>query len=1029
MLTERSVRVSLHRALQPSSWSGLTRVLLITALAGCCATVLYARVYQQFDRVRVKVVTTERRPSGGSVVVPLPDLSGLAGFPPVVVLRLENRDRVATTVSVSINAAELARVALPPERTVRVDLSMSVGAGSALSSARIGSDRLRVRGEADGWSLHYLEVANVHGFSHGFFSFVIVPSGSDRYDSASAIASLSVFGILWMLSLALLEFGQNQAMRRAQTALGLLVLIFFVTTLAIATVSKYKVLLSVETFWLCVAILYSPVLVQAYTQSRSTLRWLYRVALVAVVGMVGRRLRDGMTRWYRAARVMTARDLGSRLHTLGYPALLLASVPFLIGTHTIYASNLDEFALPFRYMAAPWLLAVVGVTWVLLTVPGCLLSNRLVRVYAATLFGLSLLLWAQGNLWVGDYGVLDGSEIDFERLAWRVPYELGIWLAVLAAAVAFGQRVSRIAPLASQMFLGVQIVAILAGQNAERQVRWAEAPPEIYQFSSQQNVIFVVLDEFQSDVFDELVELDRPWFDERFSGFVYFVDHAGAFPTTALSMPAILTGRIYRNARSVPEFWREAFGDASIFRGLQEHGYEIDVASILGLSWLNAWFAAGGEEGGFDVTRFRIRKPYVGMEDYRRFTARQLIELSAFRHVPHVAKQALAKHPDWFTRVFWTESLGSVADERRYGARNSQVFFSQFIDKVTVDRNRPLFKLIHLGIPHRPVVVDENCRFVGEIPFSREAYLGQSRCAVDLVAVFLDRLRALGVYDQSLIVVLSDHGIGIEPRGFAGESGSLPRQAGETTPGLTSMAGRAKALMLVKPPGRDGPLVISRAPTVHTDVPVTIFDILDLSHAFEGISMLKRDPAQPRSRTYGTHGLRGQRFPKGYLARLDVITIERDLLDASGWTHERSILPPDLELPAQTIDLGTDDAGPYLGPGWSRSKTEEIDGREITFAWGLGRRAAVFASLPSGTAQLTVRLSAAENRNKVVELEIDGRRLGRITVRGERYQDVTLQIPPDPDRPRISWIVFHFRPIAQADAAGVKVDRISFQSS
>ena len=190
MLTERSVRVSLHRALQPSSWSGLTRVLLITALAGCCATVLYARVYQQFDRVRVKVVTTERRPSGGSVVVPLPDLSGLAGFPPVVVLRLENRDRVATTVSVSINAAELARVALPPERTVRVDLSMSVGAGSALSSARIGSDRLRVRGEADGWSLHYLEVANVHGFSHGFFSFVIVPSGSDRYDSASAIASL-----------------------------------------------------------------------------------------------------------------------------------------------------------------------------------------------------------------------------------------------------------------------------------------------------------------------------------------------------------------------------------------------------------------------------------------------------------------------------------------------------------------------------------------------------------------------------------------------------------------------------------------------------------------------------------------------------------------------------------------------------------------------------------------------------------------------------------------------------------------------
>ena len=68
-----------------------------------------------------------------------------------------------------------------------------------------------------------------------------------------------------------------------------------------------------------------------------------------------------------------------------------------------------------------------------------------------------------------------------------------------------------------------------------------------------------------------------------------------------------------------------------------------------------------------------------------------------------------------------------------------------------------------------------------------------------------------------------------------------------------------------------------------------------------------------------------------------MITVERDLLDGGGWAHERSILPPDLELTAQTIDLGTNDAGPYLGPGWSRSRTEEIGGRETTFAWGLGR--------------------------------------------------------------------------------------------
>ena len=163
--------------------------------------------------------------------------------------------------------------------------------------------------------------------------------------------------------------------------------------------------------------------------------------------------------------------------------------------------------------------------------------------------------------------------------------------------------------------------------------------------------------------------------------------------------------------------------------------------------------------------------------------------------------------------------------------------------------------------------------------------------------------------------------------------------------------------------------------------------------------MLKRDPAEARRRTYGNYGLRGQRFPQGYLARLDLITIERDLLDGRGWALERSVLPPDLELRARTIDFGTDEAKSHMGPGWSRSGVEDIDGRQITFARGLGQRATVLASLPSGTTLLTARVSASEDGDKYVELEVDGRRLGGVSIRGDRYQDVTLRIPPDPDRP------------------------------
>ena len=60
-----------------------------------------------------------------------------------------------------------------------------------------------------------------------------------------------------------------------------------------------------------------------------------------------------------------------------------------------------------------------------------------------------------------------------------------------------------------------------------------------------------------------------------------------------------------------------------------------------------------------------------------------------------------------------------------------------------------------------------------------------------------------------------------------------------------------------------------------------------------------------------------QRFPDGYLDRLDVIGINGSLLDGNGWHYGRSILPPNLELPATMIDFGTGSAAPHLGPGWS----------------------------------------------------------------------------------------------------------------
>ena len=167
-------------------------------------------------------------------------------------------------------------------------------------------------------------------------------------------------------------------------------------------------------------------------------------------------------------------------------------------------------------------------------------------MYAAALFAVGLLLWGQGNLWNADYGVLAGQDIDLGVHAWRAPYELAGWVAALLARCIFFRPISRIAPFASLVFLGVQTAGAALEpreSDAEERGRWVEPPAAIYQFSATRNVIHIVLDEFQSDVFDDIFQQDRPSLDRQFSGFQYFADHAGSFPTTSFSMPAMLAAR------------------------------------------------------------------------------------------------------------------------------------------------------------------------------------------------------------------------------------------------------------------------------------------------------------------------------------------------------------------------------------------------------------------------------------------------------------------------------------------------------
>ena len=135
----------------------------------------------------------------------------------------------------------------------------------------------------------------------------------------------------------------------------------------------------------------------------------------------------------------------------------------LFGPQTIYAGNEAEFSAPFWTLVRP--LVVAGVTIVL----------------ALAAVGLGMTARIQGNLLVADYGMLDGTEIDWTIESWRNPYEMALWILAPLFSIAAARHVAPIAPFASAALLTLQTIVLAASaldNDARARVQVPASQPE-----------------------------------------------------------------------------------------------------------------------------------------------------------------------------------------------------------------------------------------------------------------------------------------------------------------------------------------------------------------------------------------------------------------------------------------------------------------------------------------------------------------------------------------------------------------------
>jgi len=577
--------------------------------------------------------------------------------------------------------------------------------------------------------------------------------------------------------------------------------------------------------------------------------------------------------------------------TLAVSALFFFTI-FFFSPLNILVGNPDEFNLSVveivKFSAAPGLLILV-----LIPLSLALLGRRLFERAVSLLLAASCLVYLQGNLFLWDYGVFDGSEIDWGRNSVLGYLELAVWLVGFFTAFLLARSVASKARMVAIIILLIQLgssgfqIPTLSRVLTNREIATDKQPliesseRSLYQLSEEKNVIIILLDGFPSPAFARIIERDSGW-NDAFRDFTFFRNTLGSFPSTYLSVPSILTGETYDNSVEIVSFLTDSLSNRSVPELLSEKGFQSDlVAMHVICNYL--------EDSNCDG-----RETYVASDRWlsERSEILKLFDVVLFRHAPHFGKKGIYNQHSWFLQRL-------LYDDRGFPEHLTSLAITDSLEQhLSAGALKPTFKFVHLYLPHYPVNRNSDCEFQEEMTDSGpENFLEQAECALSLAQRIIDKIRLLGVYDNSLIFLISDHGVA---------------QKFHDGPDITVVPEEQIAfpLLLVKPFQHRGPLVTSSAPASLIDLPKTITVSLGMDLGFPGESVLNLSEDQSRERKYFYYKWLHRYWYWSYLPDMGVYTVRGDVLSPASWKKVGIIRTPlvqEMKLVEEEMEKSGDD--------------------------------------------------------------------------------------------------------------------------
>jgi hypothetical protein len=478
----------------------------------------------------------------------------------------------------------------------------------------------------------------------------------------------------------------------------------------------------------------------------------------------------------------------------------------IFGPLSIYFNNQQDFntELSELFIALSlWALLVFSLLLTLLQSLPARASQLLVRVLAV----ITLSSWILSSFIYGEYGQLDGKDLEIDPWSWLTLLQFTVLFILFLSALKLKIDLVTKA-LSFVFFIGLITtgLSLLDLSSKDEQVHTATAglPPQITTLSPTRNILHVILDTLQTD-FLMMAISDDETLAESLEGFTVFTDAASIYPSTAMSLPMLLTGRTYKNEGARRDFAEKIRQDQPGIALLRSRGYELNglLSKTVGI---------------LDYET-RPRTAYVS-KNSQSTEPLNLLDIFLFKSVPDAIKPMVFSGGDWF----FLKHSNHNEHLKLGGAGVGYLLFESFInDLVVTKKPAPRYTLFHSFVTHGPVRMDKNCTVLNVTEAALYDRAMYARCGLSQFTRLLKKLKSLGVYDNTMIILSADHG--------AGWSSDDHKEAFSSTIIPLDVPGYASAALAIKPFEERGALKESLAPASLLDIPITIL-------AAEGIKEL-----------------------------------------------------------------------------------------------------------------------------------------------------------------------------------------------